>query len=235
MSEVVNETGRAISGAILTTGLGFGSLLLADHQGLDSLGKLAILGLSANLVACLVGLPALLALLETRNKRAQNGAGSGGRGGRIAEDLSTVGMAGESPVAPGTLGALIALPFGWLLSGASWHGHLTILFLTTIVSVIIVDRFLSGRDNTDPPEVVLDEFIGCLIALAFVPWEAAWVIAAFILFRLFDIWKPWPIRVVDRRIHGGIGVIGDDVLAGLFSGLILYGLNHMGSAQGWWV
>ncbi len=234
LTDVVNETGRSIAGAILTTGMGFGSLLLADHQGLNSLGKLAMLGLSANLVACLVGLPALLALLATRRKRAGKGAGSGGRGGRIVEDLATVGMAGESPVAPGTLGALAAIPVGWFLSGVPGPGQLAILVAITLVSVAVVNRFISGRSDTDPPEVVLDEFIGCLIALAFVPWEAAWVIAAFVLFRLLDIWKPWPIRVVDRRIHGGIGVIGDDVIAGLLAGVILLALHSLGCAHGFW-
>ena len=235
LTGVVNETGRAISGAILTTGLGFGALLLADHQGLESLGKLAVLGLSANLLACLVGLPSFLALKSVSESRRNRCDCSHDRGGRFVEALATVGMSGYSPVAPGTLGALIALPFGWLLSGATWHGQLTILIMTTIVSVIVVDRFLSGYRNSDPPEVVLDEFIGCLIAIAFVPWEGAWVIAAFVLFRVFDIWKPWPIRLVDRRVQGGIGVIGDDVIAGLLAGGVLFVLHYLGCSQGLWI
>jgi phosphatidylglycerophosphatase A len=68
---------------------------------------------------------------------------------------------------------------------------------------------------------VWDEFIGVWIALAWLPTSGAWIIAGFILFRFLDIWKPWPISWLDRHVHGGLGIIIDDVLAGFFTLAIL--------------
>ncbi len=226
-----DETARAVSGAILTTALGFGSLLLADHPGLNSLARLALLGLACNLLASLVALPALLALpASDRGPRVGTE-----RWRRFVEELSTVGKAGFSPVAPGTLGALAALPAGWLLSRVA-SGGLRVSFAAALglLGVGVVSLYLRGRSQEDPSEVVLDEFLGVLLAFAFVPWSLGWVLAAFLLFRALDIWKPWPIRWVDRRVHGGLGVVGDDLLAGLAAGLLLGGLHAYGLGQGWW-
>ncbi|MBW1811786.1 MAG: phosphatidylglycerophosphatase A, partial [Deltaproteobacteria bacterium] len=228
--KAVNETGRAIAGAILTTGLGFGSLLLADHQGLDSLGELACLGLGANLIVCLVGLPAFLALRGIREARKAGPQPSGGE--IVINDLATVGMSGESPLAPGTLGALAALPVAWVLSKLPWHILIAVLFLVVIVSVVVASRYVATKKDKDPSEVVIDEFVGCLVAVAFVPWDLGWVIAAFVLFRLFDIWKPWPISAIDRSLQGGIGVVLDDLLAGLFAGGLLFIFRQIAFTQG---
>jgi len=90
----------------------------------------------------------------------------------------------------------------------------------TLASTLAVQRYLAGRKR-DPQEVVVDEWIGCLITLAFVPFSAAWVVAGYLLFRMFDIFKPGPIRWLDRRVHGGLGVMADDVAAGLAAGAVL--------------
>ena len=220
---LMNETGRGIAGSILTTGLGFAALMLADHVGLRSLAELVLVGLAVNLIVCLVGLPALIALLARRAPRTPRGA-------RLAQSVATVGLAGLSPVAPGTMGAIIALPAAWLLRDAQWWVWVVLLGVLAVGSVFVVNRYIElGRTDEDPQEVVLDETVGCLIALAFVPWTAPWVLAAFGLFRLFDIWKPGPIRTVHERLHGGAGVIGDDVLAGLLAGVVLLGVRLVGT------
>lgn len=148
--------------------------------------------------------------------------------------MVTVGLVGLIPAAPGTCGALVAIPLAWALAGSPWFVWALVLALSTVLSIILIDRYLVGRPDDDPSEVVIDELVGCLLALWMVPWQIAWVVAAFVLFRLFDIFKPWPIGPVDRKVKGGLGVMGDDVLAGLFAGLILLGVRHLGLWQGWW-
>ncbi len=206
----LSETGRAVTGALLTTAFGFGTLMLADHPGLRSLGALALVGLGVNLVLSTLVVPALVLLLRGPQPKT------------IAGLVATVGWAGLSPVAPGTLGALVALPIGWLLapySGAVWAA---VVAAVTFVGVVATDRYVGGQRDLDPHEVVIDELAGCLIALAFVPFEWPWVLAAFLLFRLFDIAKPWPIGLIDRAHRGGLSVMGDDVAAGLLAGLLLW-------------
>jgi phosphatidylglycerophosphatase A len=73
----------------------------------------------------------------------------------------------------------------------------------------------------DPSGVVWDEIVGYLISMAAAPLGVLWIVAGFVLFRLFDIWKPWPIRVLDRRVKGGLGIMLDDVVAGLFTAILL--------------
>ncbi len=218
--DVLANVGRAISGSLATTMLGFGSLMLIDHPGLRSLAQLALLGLSVNLLVCLLLMPALLALPKVIQRRWDAAKPSSDQIGVVGV-LATVGGAGYSPIAPGTVGALAAIPAGWALAQLIWPAQAALLAASTLLSVWIVKCFLVGRHERDPQEIVLDEFIGVLIALAFVEWRWPWVIAAFLLFRLFDIWKPWPIRTVDRRAPGAWGVMGDDVLAGLAAGAVL--------------
>jgi phosphatidylglycerophosphatase A len=138
--------------------------------------------------------------------------------------VATVGYAGLSPVAPGTLGALVALGVGQALFALHWKLWIPILAVATFASIPAVDRYLRGGDLHDPQEVVLDEFIGCLLALALVPAKLPWQIAAFGLFRVMDIYKPGPIRVLER-LPGGAGVVLDDVGAGIVAGALLAALG----------
>ena len=145
--------------------------------------------------------------------------------------LLTVGGLGRSVLAPGSLGALPAIPAAWALRDAHWLTWLSLCTALCIVSVFMVNFYLrdiNQRDNhprtvnkLDPQEIVLDEFIGCLIALAFVPWSWPWVLAGYVLFRFFDMVKPGPIRWVDQNTSGGLGIIGDDAMAGLAAGVLL--------------
>jgi len=213
----LSETGRSIAGSLLTTGLGFGAFLLANHPGLRSIGELALLGLAVNLLVCLVLLPALLTLVTARPAAAT---------GWIAS-LATVGKAGYAPIGPGTLGALVALPVGWALARQATTIRAAVVAVLVALSVPIVGRFLRRHRESDPSEVVLDEFVGCLVAMAFVPVHPLWLLAAFALFRLFDIAKPWPVSWLDRRAPGAWGVIGDDVAAGLLAGAVLLGAQQI--------
>ena len=104
--------------------------------------------------------------------------------------------------------------------------------LGTLLAGAAVRRYLAqsggsglATAHADPQEVVVDELLGCLVALAFVPFEPRWVLAAFVLFRLFDILKPGPVRWIERRWRGAAGIIGDDLAAGALAGGLLFTLR----------
>ncbi|MBV0932347.1 phosphatidylglycerophosphatase A family protein [Marinobacterium weihaiense] len=131
---------------------------------------------------------------------------------------------GASPWAPGTMGTLAAVPLWYLLAQTG----LTVYLLLTLIAFVI-GIWLCGRTSRDlgvhdHGGIVWDEFVGYWITMIAVPVDWIWALLGFILFRLFDIWKPWPIRPVDRRVHGGLGIMLDDVLAGVFAALVLQGL-----------
>lgn len=141
----------------------------------------------------------------------------------LAEWVATAGGLGLSPVAPGTLGSLLAIPLMWAVRPFGVPVHVAALTALTVAGTVAAGRATTGDD--DPRHIVVDEVAGCAIALAFVPWEPLWVAAAFGLFRVLDIAKPGPIGVLDRRVHGGVGIMADDVAAGLVAGLALAGLR----------
>ncbi|MEF3191318.1 MAG: phosphatidylglycerophosphatase A [Campylobacterales bacterium] len=135
----------------------------------------------------------------------------------------TVGGSGLSPIAPGTVGSLVALPLGLLVQ--HYIGTATLLLATLLVSVVAIkeiDRYLEGQENQDPSEIVIDELAGMWVALALTGHMPLVMQAslAFLAFRLFDIWKPSIIARAEIRYHGGIAVMADDLLAGLFGGIL---------------
>ncbi|MEO1334913.1 MAG: phosphatidylglycerophosphatase A, partial [Myxococcota bacterium] len=222
LTRILPETGNAIIGATLTTAIGFSALLLAHHPGLNSFGRLALLGLFINLGAALVWLAALLGLAEIRKRRLAAVDLWSSPTARWSGDVSSVGGAGYSPLGPGTFGAIAALPVGWLLSFLSLGLNAAIVTVLTLLSIVAAHRYMQGDSKeSDPSEIVSDEFVGMLITLVFVPWTPVWVLAAFVLFRAFDILKPGPVGYVDRNMKNATGVILDDVAAGLLAGGLL--------------
>lgn len=213
LEEVWSLTGWDITGAILTDVFGFGVLALASHPGLASLGWLALLGLTINFLACVVVLPAALAMAPL--------VGTAPRW-TIAETLATSFGAGKSPVAPGTVGALLAIPIAFALAPASLPIRIAATVGVALIAIVATTRYLrEGSRAKDPQEVVIDETAGCLLPLVVVPFQPAWVLAGFALFRLFDVWKPGPVRWADRKVGGGLGVVLDDQIAGAMAAAIL--------------
>jgi phosphatidylglycerophosphatase A len=96
-------------------------------------------------------------------------------------------------------------------------GQVLVLLLAFAVGVWAANWVIAQTGIEDPSVVVWDEFVGQWIALLLLPAGWPWALAAFALFRLFDIWKPWPVRWADRQLHGGFGAMLDDVLAGLYA------------------
>ncbi|WP_266156689.1 phosphatidylglycerophosphatase A family protein [Dyella silvatica] len=134
---------------------------------------------------------------------------------------------GLTPLAQGTFGSLAALlPWLWLRElSLPWYGAVLLLgFVIGVWACNIAGRAIGVDDHRS---IVWDEFIGQWIALIpalLAPWWA--IVAGFVLFRLFDVWKPWPISWLDRHLKGGLGVMVDDVVAGIFAALVLGMLLH---------
>ncbi len=129
---------------------------------------------------------------------------------------------GRAPIAPGTWGSAAALPLGWLL--ASWLGRIWLFGAAAVVFVVgwwAADVYADRNDAEDPGEVVVDEVAGQLVALAVVPVDLVYYAAAFVLFRIADIWKPWPVSFAERRLAGGLGIMADDMLAGGYAAIAL--------------
>jgi phosphatidylglycerophosphatase A len=137
--------------------------------------------------------------------------------------LATAGGVGYAPVAPGTAGSLVAVPLVPLLGTlATRHG--LVVWGLAVAAIVGIAIWAAGRAEPlfghDAGKIVVDEVAGMVVASCFVPatWTAAAIV--FVLFRLFDVWKPYPAGVVDRTWPGGLGVVGDDLVAGLYAGLV---------------
>jgi phosphatidylglycerophosphatase A len=137
--------------------------------------------------------------------------------------LATAGGAGYAPVAPGTVGSLVALPLvPWVarVRDASWP-----LGVALVVGIVLVAVWSAGRAEAifgvkDHSSIVIDEVAGMATAALFAPatWTAA--VIAFVAFRILDVAKPFPAGAIDRRGHGGLGVVGDDLVAGAYAGIV---------------
>jgi phosphatidylglycerophosphatase A len=131
---------------------------------------------------------------------------------------------GLSPIAPGTAGSLAAL-LPWLaLNELPLPYYALALIVASALGVWACAWVVRKAGVADPGFAVWDEFVGLWIALAplvGIPVSWAWIAAGFILFRIFDIWKPWPVSWADRHVDGGFGVMLDDVIAGLYAAIVL--------------
>ena len=131
--------------------------------------------------------------------------------------LATGGWIGFSPVAPGTFGSLAALPLCLLISSMRIGPALIVVVALIMVSTWIAHAAEKIEAQKDPSQVVLDEICGMAIALFALPFTPFFIIGGFALFRLFDILKPFPIHWVDKKVPGGLGIMLDDIVAGIFA------------------
>lgn len=133
--------------------------------------------------------------------------------------------------APGTWGSLLALAlWWWLLAEAPWPAQLAVAAITFVAGTWLTGVVARRYGVGDDPRIVIDEFAGLWVALLGAPSTWAGALAGFVLFRLFDVLKPWPIRWVERRVPGAFGVMADDVVAGI-AALIVLQLAFL--AAGW--
>jgi phosphatidylglycerophosphatase A len=131
---------------------------------------------------------------------------------------------GTLPKAPGTWGSLVALPFIPLWQMLPDWGYWLMLGITMLFGFWLCGKVADDLRVHDHEGIVWDEMVGMWITLWLVPEGWQWLLAGFLMFRFFDILKPWPIRWIDRHVHGGVGIMLDDVLAGVFAWLAMQGL-----------
>jgi len=140
---------------------------------------------------------------------------------RVAVFIATVGYTGYFPFAPGTIGSLAGLAayllVWWSQSLVVEMALIAALFGAGVWAGTIAERYFGG---IDPGPIVVDEVVGMLITLALVPVGVSGAIAGFVLFRVFDVIKPWPARRLER-LHGGLGVMADDAMAAVYANLSL--------------
>jgi phosphatidylglycerophosphatase A len=135
--------------------------------------------------------------------------------------IATGFYSGYLPKAPGTWGSLVGLLLFFLLHTLNLQ-----IYLAVVAAIFVIGTFAAGEaekimDRKDPGLVVIDEIVGILITMIAIPATPLAMALGFILFRIFDIWKPFPIRLIDQRFHGGLGIMLDDIVAGIFSLVIL--------------
>lgn len=129
---------------------------------------------------------------------------------------------GALPYAPGTFGTLLGVALYLAMQSLSLGWYLALTALLFVIGIALCHGAAHALGVRDHPGIVWDEAVGYLITMIAAPAGWAWIISGFILFRLFDIWKPWPIRVCDRKIHGGFGIMLDDALAAFYAMSVLH-------------
>ena len=139
--------------------------------------------------------------------------------------LATGFYAGYFPYAPGTIGSLIGVGIFFIINSLSPVYYLGILFLLFFIGIYISDRAESLFAKKDSTHIIFDEIVGLPVAMVLIPNGSGWIAAGFILFRLFDILKPYPIRDIENRFNGGLGIMLDDVAAGIYANILLQGVR----------
>ena len=137
-------------------------------------------------------------------------------------DLLALGFgSGLLPRAPGTAGTLAAIPLYLVLQSLALTVYVPLVAVLFLLGIPICAHTAKRLGVHDHPGIVWDEIVGYLVTMTFAPTGWLWVLAGFLLFRFFDVLKPWPIRWLDRRVGGGFGIMVDDLLAGIAAAAVL--------------
>lgn len=143
---------------------------------------------------------------------------------------------GLSPIVPGTMGTVASIPFFLLLAQLPLAIYLLLVVVAAIIGVKICQVTSDDMGVHDHGSIVWDEFVGFWITMLIVPWlqlplsDWKWLLTGFVLFRAFDMIKPWPIGWFDKKVHGGFGIMLDDIVAGIMAGIVLYLVGYL---AGW--
>jgi phosphatidylglycerophosphatase A len=124
---------------------------------------------------------------------------------------------GLAPNAPGTFGTMAAIPIYLLMEDLALWLYLAITLTALVAGIWICQQAVNWIKQDDPSAVVWDEIVGYMVTMIAAPTGWQWVLIGFVLFRFFDILKPWPISWFDKNLHGGLGIMVDDVIAGVFA------------------
>ncbi len=142
---------------------------------------------------------------------------------RLCAFIATIFCLGYAPIGPGTIGSLSAVFFYYFIKDNFLILGISIIF-SIVLGLLTAGRAARHFGEEDPRRIIIDEFSGMLVSLFLLPSGIAYVSSAFLLFRFFDIVKPYPIRRLER-LGGGLGIMADDIIAGLYANLILQFVN----------
>jgi len=134
---------------------------------------------------------------------------------------------GFIPIASGTFGSLAGLLIGYILYLINFNLFFIIIPLLFIFGVIASNTYQKQTGEKDSSVIVIDEVVGQLIAMIFVVDNLTLVLCSFIIFRIFDIFKPWPASYADKKMDGGLGVMLDDVFAGIYAAIVIYLIGYI--------
>ncbi len=133
--------------------------------------------------------------------------------------------AGLSPKAPGTVGTAFAIPLVCGLALLPLTASAVLILLLAVLGVYVSERTSRDLGVEDHGGIVIDEVVGFAITMWALPMSGPWLLAGFVLFRFLDIVKPWPVRFFDQHVTGGLGVMADDIVAGLLACSLLHGVS----------
>lgn len=145
-------------------------------------------------------------------------------GKMTARFVATGAFVGNSPYMPGTFGTLWGIAIAWFTSCLSPIWQIMTILLVTAVAIITAGVTAREAGIKDPSSIVCDEIAGALVGFFMVPFTIFNALLVFIIFRFFDILKPWPINLIDKRVEGGTGIVLDDLVAGLFTAVIVHSI-----------
>lgn len=132
---------------------------------------------------------------------------------------------GLAPKAPGTFGTLFAMLIWLFISHLSLSLKIIIIFISFLLGIYFCKKTSEDLGTHDHGAIVWDEFVGFWLTMIFIPDGFFWLLLGFMVFRIIDIMKPWPISLLDKNIKGGFGIMIDDIFAGFFAGAILFFVN----------
>ena len=145
---------------------------------------------------------------------------------KISEWIATCFKVGYLPLAPGTWGSVFAILLWWaFLKNVNIYIFVILIIFSFLIGIVASNIVIDQRGDADPSYIIIDELVGQWLALLFIPQEYFYIAISFILFRFFDIIKPWPISLIEK-LPKGLGVMSDDFIAGLIT-LVLIQIIHI--------
>lgn len=133
---------------------------------------------------------------------------------------------GAMPIAPGTSGSLVGVALFWFMARLSPGRYAAVVAVLFVAGIYICNQAASAAGAVDPGFIVYDEVVGFLVAMYLMPRDWRWIVAGFAVYRLFDIWKPFPIHYIESHLGLGSAIMTDDVVAGLYTLIILHTARH---------
>ena len=147
--------------------------------------------------------------------------------------LATGCFVGNISVAPGTFGSMLGLPLAFLLSKIDWKAALFLIILFIFFSIRIAETAANILASEDPGCIVIDEIVGITVTFIGLPFNMVNVVLGFVFFRAIDILKPYPIKSIEKKLSGGMGIVMDDVAAGIYSNMLLRGATFILLSKGY--